>query len=169
VVRYVNKEAFDQHMGTPVVAIVMDLFKSKPQLLGGPGSVAFTTTVTGVSRITVDNLDDPIVVYATLDYKPNSFEEALSGWREIAAETDRTEPKVHMYNVLKDNETDNRVRMFEAYEDMAAFEEHCSTDMLKRKIKVEQNFQAKAPDVIFLKRVKGFLYKGQQKEEMQRL
>jgi len=156
-------------MGTPVVATVMNLFKSKPQLIGGPGSVTYATIEKGVSRPTVLNVTDPLVVFATLDYKPGSFGEALSGWREVAGETERTEPKVYLYNVLKDNETDNRVRMFEAYEDMAIFEEHCSTETLKKKIAVEANFQAKAPEVVFLKKVKGFLYKGQEKEDMQRL
>jgi len=156
-------------MGSPVVATVMDLFKSKPELLNGAGSIAFTTIAAGVSRPTISSSADPIVVWATLDYKPGSFEEALSGWTEIAKETEKTEPKVHMYNVLKDSKTDSRVRMFEAYEDMATFEEHCSTDILKKKIAVEGEFQAKAPEVVFLKRVKGFLYKGQEKVEMQRL
>jgi len=156
-------------MSSPVVGEVLDLFKSKPQLLAGEGSVAFTNIAAGVTRPTVNMATDPLVVYATLDYKPDTFEEAVQEWKDVVTYTEKTEPKTFMYNCLKDSETDNRVRMFETYEDMAAFEAHCSTEILKKKIITEGKLIAKDPEVIFLRKVKGFLYKEQGKEEMQRL
>jgi len=156
-------------MAGPSVQAILNLFKSKPELLAGPGGLAKTTVAAGVSRPTVDSSADPVLVYATLDYKPESFQEAFQGWKEIVTTTEKNEPKVHMYNALKDSETDNRVRMFEAYEDMATFQEHCSTDILKKKMADEKGFQAKEVEVVFLKRVKGFLYRGPEREDMQRL
>jgi len=155
-------------MGTDVVASVLDLFRSKPQLLAEEGSVIFTTVAAGMTRPTVSTADDPLVVFATLDYKPDTFDEALKGWKDIVADTEKTEPKTHMYNCLKDSETENRVRMLEAYENMAAFEAHCSTDILREKIVAEKSLIAKTPNVHFLKKVSGFLYK-EQEPEMQRL
>jgi len=156
-------------MNSPLVAEVLDLFKSKPQLLGGPAEVAFTSIAAGVTRPTVNTTNDPLLVYATLDYKPATFDRALQEWKDIVADTAKTEPKTHMYNCLKDTETDHRVRMFEAYEDMAAFEAHCSTEILKKKIVAEEKNVATKPQVVFLKRVKGYLHKEQGKEELQRL
>jgi quinol monooxygenase YgiN len=146
-------------MSTPIVLDVIDTMKSNPDLLAAPGSVTFTSILADVSRPTVLKADDPLIVYAALDYKTETLDEAVKGWVEIVEQTEKTEPTSLVYMCLKDSQETNRVRMFEVYESQVAFEQHCKTDLVVKKMKGDERLRVRDPDVVFLKRVHGFLYK----------
>ena len=146
-------------MTTPVVLAMLEMLKSSPELLDAPGTVAFAHSIVGVTRPSVLEVQDPFIVYAALDYKADSFEEGVRGWKEVVARTEETEPQTLAYICLKDRDQEYRIQMLEVYESKKAFETHCRTELVGKKIKDEERLKAKDPEVAFLKRVGGFLHK----------
>jgi quinol monooxygenase YgiN len=144
-------------MSQQVVLNVLEILKSRPEMLVAPSSIDFSNPIVGVTRPT--DAQDPFIVYAALDYKPDAFEEGVKGWKEVVAQTEKTEPQTLAYICLKDRDQENRIRMFEVYENEKVFETHCRTESVGKKIKDEERLKAKDPNVVFLKRVSGFLSK----------
>jgi len=104
-------------------------------------------------------LEDPYILYASLDYKPEAFNEGVKGWKEVVSNTEKTEDFVPVYMCLKDNNIKNRVRRVEVYNDKHSFDKHCATAILGEKMGDETRLKAKEPEVAFLKKVSGYWYK----------
>lgn len=157
--RYADQETFDIHMASPIVKAMIEYMTSKPDLLSAVPDVAMTTSIGKVTKASVEDLSDPFIVYAHLDYKPDTFAEGVEGWKEIVSNTDKREDFVPVYMCLKDNNVANRVRMLEVYNDKHAFDKHCATALLGKKMGDEARLKAAEPNVAFLKKVTGYWYK----------
>jgi len=149
----------DIHMNTPVVQAMVDYMTSEADILAAPPEVAYTTPLGKVTKPSVEGLDDPYILYASLDYKPETFDEGVKGWKEVVSNTEKTEDFVPVYMCLKDNNIENRVRMVEVYNDKHAFDKHCATEILGKKMGNETRLKAREPEVAFLKKVSGYWYK----------
>jgi quinol monooxygenase YgiN len=133
---------------------------SEPDILSAPPDVAYTTPVGRVTKASVEELEDPFIVYAYLDYKsPEAFEEGIKGWKRVVSNTDETEDFVPVYMCLRDNKVENRIRMVEAYNDKQAFDKHCATAVVGKKMGDEATLKAAEPYLKFLKKISGFWYK----------
>lgn len=81
-----------------------------------------------------------IVIRATLPIDPDRMDEAADLARDLAAAS-RDEDGVVDYQVAEDLESAGDLRIFEVYEDEAAFAAHGETDHLAE-------FQAALPDLL---------------------
>lgn len=84
----------------------------------------------------------------------------MQRWVEVVENTQQTEPFVPVYMCLSDRSSALRVRMFEVYDDEAAFAKHCGTELLQKRIADEERLRPSDPEVVFLKKVGGFLHKA---------
>lgn len=81
-----------------------------------------------------------LVVHATFPIDPDSRDEALD-LIESLAERSRDEDGIIDYRVATDIDDPNRFRVFEQYEDEAAFDTHAETEHF-------ESFEAALPDLL---------------------
>lgn len=81
-----------------------------------------------------------IVIHAAFPIDPDHRERALDLARELA-EQSRNEDGINEYRVTTDIEEPNHIRLFEEYEDEAAFGAHAESDHF-------QEFESELPDLL---------------------
>jgi len=158
--RYTSQAACDEHMKWDTVKEFMETYKTDPDLHGGEPEIWHSNQVELFTRPELAKHENPFVLLAKVNYKPETFNEGLEGWKPVVANAKSKETGTLTYSVGKDVEHENRLTLVEAYESEKYLKEvHFAGAAVQEKMKQEEKLRAAESDVVFLKLVAGYWQK----------
>lgn len=161
--RYADDAAFDTHMAQPHIKSMMDwigagnVFDGTPRILTLQYVEGFD-----FSRKEVANVQDPYVVVAELDYKPDMVQKSIPYWKAVVDTGREQEPGTLVYGILKDPAEQNKLFTVEAYENKEYLTDvHVKSKAIEESIKNTKHLREGLKHQ-FLRFRGGFLHKDPQ-------
>lgn len=146
-------------MATSIITEVIKLFSSDPPLLQGPPVIYTLQAAASFTRASVSEHDDPYIVFSTLDYKPGTAEQGISGFRDVCNITERNELGTLSYNILRDKDNQHQVKTLEVYESEAyLWDPHAKSVAVASNKEANKDIRTNL-HLVFLKRIAGYFYK----------
>jgi quinol monooxygenase YgiN len=104
----------------------MAALKAKPELLRKKAEFFVADVDSSFTRDNITEVSDPFIAYAIVEYKDNTIDEALKGWRRVTEESEENETDTFAYAIGRCKDKENVVRTLEVYASEKYFREvHC--------------------------------------------
>ncbi len=87
-------------------------------------------------------------LFVTIYVKPEYRDRLLDELRNDALGSEQNEPGCMMFNIARDDDDPNLLRLFEVYRDDAAVDAHAATPHFQRFAEVTKDWQAKPFEVV---------------------
>jgi quinol monooxygenase YgiN len=147
-------------MSCPAVVALLELFSSDSTLLQHPPTIQNLQTVAVFTRPTIIEHENPYIVFATLDYKPDTADFAAEGFSDVCKATEKAEMGTLSYNILKDKDNKNQVKTIEAYEsEEYLWDPHATSQAVKSNQELTKDMRTNR-HLVFLKLISGYFYKA---------
>lgn len=147
-------------MASQPVTDLIAYFGANPTLFVGAPDVATTETSSSFVRPEITKSGDPFITYASINYKEDTRDEALGGWKTVTLETQKNEPDTLGYVIAKDMGNSVTIKTLEVYASEKYFREvHApSKAVTENKAKYGDDIRTSIKHA-FLKLVAGYLHK----------
>jgi quinol monooxygenase YgiN len=147
-------------MATPHVQDMIAWMSTVPLLEGTP-TVYSLEFIPGFSfsRPQVAIQENPHVIFAALDYKPNTVPTSLPYWQAVVDTSKNDEPGTLLYGICRDAADENKLFTVEAYESKEYLTDvHVKSQAIAESIKNTKHLRNGLKHT-FLKLQAGYLYK----------
>lgn len=114
------------------------------------------------TRPTIRDQSDPHIIFATLDYKPDTVPVSLPYWKAVVDTSANDEPGTLVYGICKDPNNKDKLYTIEAHNSEEYLKDvHVKSDAIAESIKNTKHLRNGLTHT-FLKLEAGFLYRDNQ-------
>lgn len=159
--RYEDEAAFESHLAEPGVKALIEWIGTGKVLEGAPRILDLQYVDDFYfSRGEVSKHEDPCVVIAELDYKPDTVQQSIPYWKAVADTGREKEAGTLVYGILRDPKEQNKLFTVEAYDSKEyLLDVHAKSKAVDESIKNTKHLREGLKHH-FLKIQGGFLYKA---------